>query len=215
MFGSKRLRIRLVRTKEQAAWKRKHVQPQASKIQFLHLRGTPRVSKSKTKQALILCRHDEYGIGDLKRRVMIRQTYLYRELMLRLNARKITDTYFCSKEKGLFNWKAYKKHKESIQKSFDILRRALARYKQRRIRAGYFYMCKNRSLHSVFVMSPLYIMPRKEALMKIKQTLQKREAYSSTSNKTTTGTHLSNLAGHLWLRYIFVIVIACIIIFYD
>jgi len=90
MFGSKRLRIRLAPTRERTAWKRQHVQPQASKVQYLDLRGK---GKFRNKQALIPCRYDEYGIGDLKRRVMIKCTYLYRELMLRLNARKITETY--------------------------------------------------------------------------------------------------------------------------
>ena len=211
MFGSKRLRIRLAPTKERTTWKRQHVQPQASKVQYLDLRGK---GKFRNKQALIPCRYDEYGIGDLKRRVMIKCTYLYRELMLRLNARKITETYYIWKEKGMFNWKAYRKHIESIWKSFDILRHALARYKDRRIKAGYFYMCKNRRLHLVFVMSPLYIMPRKEALKKIRRILQRREAYDPTHNKTTRGTHVSsskNIGGHirmqLLLLYLFTIVI--------
>jgi hypothetical protein len=119
MFGSKRLRIRLARTLGQTAWKRQHVQPQsqASKVQYLDFRGK---GKFRNKQALILCRYDEYGIGDLKRRVMTKKTYLYRELMLRLNATKIIEKFYIWKEKGMFNWKAYGKHKESIWKSFDM-----------------------------------------------------------------------------------------------
>ena len=75
-------------------------------------------------------------------------------------------------------------------------------------------MCKNRSLHLVFVMSPLYIMPRKEALKKIRRILQRREAYDPTHNKTTRGTHVSsskNIGGHIWMQllllYLFTIVI--------
>lgn len=95
---------------------------QASKVQYLDFRGK---GKFRNKQALILCRYDDYGIGDLKRRVMTKKkTYLYRELMLRLNATKITEKFYIWKEKGMFNWKAYGKHKESIWKSFDILRHA-------------------------------------------------------------------------------------------
>jgi hypothetical protein len=74
--------------------------------------------------------------------------------------------FFAWGEKGLLSWEVCdKEHKQSIQQSFGILRKALARYKDRRIRrAGYFYFCKHhRSLHLVFVMSPLlHTMPRKE-----------------------------------------------------
>ncbi|KAF8673768.1 hypothetical protein HU200_010626 [Digitaria exilis] len=151
---------------------------------------------------------------------MIRCTYLHRELMLRLDARRITEKFYLLKEKGMFSWKAYKKHKENIQKSFDTLRHAVARYKDRRIKAGYFYMCKNRNFHLVFVMSPLYIMPRKDALKKIRRILQKREAYNSTTKETTLGINVSNsircrvpIAIQVWLLYLFVIVVACSIIF--
>ena len=184
----------------------------------------------KTKQALILCRRDEYGITNLNRRAMIKYTYLYRELMLCLDARKITETYYYLEEKGMFSWEAYKEHKDSIQKSFETLRNALARYKYRRIKAGHFYMCTHRSLHLVFVMSPLYTMPRKEALTKIRQIIEKREAYDPTSNKTIIGTPalnlnrgigrvLKNIGGciliQVWWLNLFAAVIACIIVHYD
>jgi hypothetical protein len=68
-------------------------------------------------------------------------------------------------------------------------------------------MCKNRRLHLVFVMNPLYTMPRKEALKKIRRILEKRESYNPSSNKTTLGTHVSNLSRCLWLLYLFVIVL--------
>jgi hypothetical protein len=68
-------------------------------------------------------------------------------------------------------------------------------------------------------------MPRKEALKKIRQTLKKREAYDPTGNKTST--YVSNLDGpiarvlenlkstfiQVWLLYVFVVTIACIIAF--
>lgn len=82
------------------------------------------MAKFKTKRALILSRRDEYGTADLKRRVMIRCTYLYREVMLRLNARRITEEYYCLKEKGMFAWEAYGKHKEASKNHlilFDML----------------------------------------------------------------------------------------------
>lgn len=204
----------MVPTLEQAARERQHVQPQVSKFQHLDiLRKTGRVAKFRTKQILILCRRNEYGITDIKRNSMIKYTYLYRELMLRLDARKITEKFYRWKEKGMFDWKAYQKHRESFRKLFGALRHALARYRDRRIKAGYFYMCKHRSLHLVFVMSPLYTMPRKEALMKIRQILHMREAYDPTRNKITLGAHVWNLAQRLCLLYFFVIIMACIIIF--
>ena len=91
-------------------------------------------------------------------------------------------------------------------------------------------MCKNRSLHLVFVMSPLYTMPRKEALTKIRQIIEKREAYDPTSNKTIIGTPalnlnrgigrvLKNIGGcilmQVWWLNLFAAVIACIIVHYD
>lgn len=144
----------MVPTLEHAAQKRQHAQPQASKFQHLDLlRRTGKVARFRTKHTLILCRRNEYGIADVKRRVMIKYTYLHRELMLRLDGRRITEKFNRPKEKGMFNWKAYKKHRESIRKSYDTLHHALARYKDRHIKAGYFYMCRHRSLHLVFVMS--------------------------------------------------------------
>jgi len=183
---------------------------------------------------------------------MIKQTCLYREVMLRVKASKITAEYFDLKKKGLLSWEAYKEHREDIQKSFGFLRRAIARYKDRRIEAGCFYIRKDPILHKVFVMSPLYTMPRKDALKKIRQILQKREAffsrprraarfslsrksqkkreaYASICNKGPLATHGSNLARcldlfgnigrrrlvQLLLTYLFVIILACFIIFYD
>ncbi|KAG0548145.1 hypothetical protein BDA96_01G141500 [Sorghum bicolor] len=179
---------------------------------------------------LTLCRHDEYGITDLTRRVMIKETYLYRELRLRLAGRKLSAQYLDLKKKGMLRWEAYKEHREDIRKSFGFLGRALARYKDRRTKAGYFYMCKHRKVHKVFIMSPLYTMPRKGAMKKIRQILQKREAYDSIiSNNGPLGTHGSNLARcldllgsigrrglvQLLLIYLFVLILACAIIFYG
>ncbi|KAF8660434.1 hypothetical protein HU200_058018 [Digitaria exilis] len=158
---------------------------------------------------------------------MIKYTYLYRELMLRIKARRITHEFYLLREKGMLDWEVYGKHRESIRKSFDSLRSALTRYKERRIKAGYFYMCKHRSLHMVFVMSPLYTMPRKEARKKIKKILQRREAVGPNRNKTTIHTHVSSLAVYfgsvsesiftkVWLLYLFLVVISCIIVLvYD
>lgn len=182
-----------------------------------------------SKGRLTLCRRDEYGITDLNRRVMIKETYLYRELRLRLDRRKLTAEYLDLKKQGMLSWEAYNEHREDIHKSFGFLRRALATYKDRRIKAGLFYLCKHRRLHKVFIMSPLYTMPRKDALKKIRQILQKREAYASISNNGPLGKHGSNLARcldllgnigrrglvQLLLIYLFVLILACVIIFYD
>ncbi|KAK3141142.1 hypothetical protein QOZ80_4BG0330070 [Eleusine coracana subsp. coracana] len=96
------------------------------------------------REGFTLCRHNEYGIINLKKKVMVKCTYLYHELMLRLDARKATEMYIILKEKGMFSWPAYKEHRESIQKSFAILRHALGRYKDRGVKAGFFqYACSS------------------------------------------------------------------------
>jgi hypothetical protein len=176
-----------------------------------------------------LCRRNEFGTINLQRKVMIKQTYLYREWMLRIESRKITEKYYNLEEKGLLGWEAFKENKESIKKSCDIINRAFDRYKDRRIKAGYFYMCKHRTLHAVFVMSPLYIMPRKEALKKIRKILRRRETYVSNNATLGTNGHGSNLAkcfsflGNIgrrrfiqvvWLIYFFMITVGCIIVLY-
>jgi len=178
-----------------------------------------------------LCRRNEFGTINLQRKVMIKQTYLYREWILRIDSRKIAEKYYHLEEKGLLGWEAFKENRESIKKSCDIIDRAFDSYKDRRIKAGYFYMCKHRTLHAVFVMSPLYIMPRKEALKKIRKILRRRETYASISNNAILGTngHGSNLAkcfsflGNIgrrrfiqvvWLIYFFMITVGCIIVLY-
>ncbi|TVU44583.1 hypothetical protein EJB05_04028, partial [Eragrostis curvula] len=129
-------------------------------------------------EGFTLCRHDEFGIANLKKRCMVKQTNLYREFMLRLRARKITQEYYDLTKQGLFSWPAYMEHRESIQASFNTLRRALKRYRDRRIKAGFFYMYAHPNLHLVYVMMPLYTMPRQEALKKIRRLLRNREAYA-------------------------------------
>jgi hypothetical protein len=109
--------------------KKEHIQPASKPNTYICMEQS--VAKSRVKQSLALCRHDEYGIGNLKRRVMIKQSYLYKELMLRLEGRKITEKYYCLNEKGMFNWKTHGKHKESMRKSFDFLRHTLASERNR------------------------------------------------------------------------------------
>lgn len=178
-----------------------------------------------------LCRRNEFGTINLQQKVMIKQTNLYREWMLRIDSRKIAEEYYNWELKGMLSWEAFKENRESIKRSSDIIARALHKYKDRRIKAGYFYMCKHRTLHAVIIMSPLYTMPQREALKKIRKILRRREAYASISNNATLGTngHGSNLAKYfgslgnigqhrfiqvVWLIYLFVITIACITIFY-
>ncbi|KAJ1272877.1 hypothetical protein BS78_06G236300 [Paspalum vaginatum] len=168
---------------------------------------------------LTIVRHDEYGITDLRRKVPIKRTNLFREVKLRIRARVLTREYFGLKAKGMHSWEAYEEHRESIKRSFHTIHRALTRYKDRRIESGYFYICKHKNLQYswVFVMSPLYYMPRKEALKRVRYLLQKRQAYARPS---ITADNLAALAGRrltmkIWLIYLFVtIILACIILFY-
>lgn len=71
---------------------------------------------------------------------MVKGTYLYREFMLRLDVRRLTQQYYDLKEQGLHTWATYDEHKKSIKASFAAIRRSLKRYKDRRIKAGFFYM---------------------------------------------------------------------------
>jgi hypothetical protein len=147
--------------------------------------------------------------------------------MFRVEARKITDQYVLLKRKGLLSWAAYKEHRESIQASFEFLRLALQRYKDRRLNAGFFYMYANPCKHSVYVMSPLYTMPRKQALKKIRRLLQNGQHYyaraSSNTNSTTLSVQQSNVVApgniggfrlmHMFFLHFFVMVLAWMIVY--
>ena len=177
-----------------------------------------------TPQRFTLCRRDEHGITNLKKRVVVKSSYLHRECKLRLKARKITQEYILLKQQGLHSWAAYKEHGESIQNLFAVLRRALGRYKARRIEAGFFYMFAHPRQHSLYVMSPLYTLPRKEALKKIKRLRRRREHYVRASSITSLTVQGSNLALgknigecsrliQIFLLYLFVIILAWMIVY--
>lgn len=51
---------------------------------------------------------------------MIKKTYLYRELRLRLDGRKLTAEYLDMKKQGMLSWEAYE-HREDIHESFGFL----------------------------------------------------------------------------------------------
>ncbi|KAJ1297427.1 hypothetical protein BS78_01G375400 [Paspalum vaginatum] len=185
----------------------------------------------------VIC-HNEYGITDLRRKVTIKPTYLFREVRLRLEARLLSRQYTSLIAEGMRGWEAYKEHQESFKRSLHAIRRALMRYKDRRIESGYFYICKHKSkqYNRVFVMSPLYYMPRKEALKRVRYLLQRRQAYAPPSRTadnvavlgaSTHGsilarfvTSFGNIGGRrltikVWLIYLFVtVILACIILFY-
>jgi hypothetical protein len=65
--------------------------------------------------------------------------------------------------------------------SYDTIIRALKRYKDRRIKVGFFYMYANPKYNIVHVMSPLYTLPRQEALKKIRRLRRNRQAYALAS----------------------------------
>ncbi|TVU16567.1 hypothetical protein EJB05_40138 [Eragrostis curvula] len=68
-------------------------------------------------EGFTLCRRDEYGVVNLKKKVMVKGTNLYREFRLRLEARKLTEAYNLLKGRGLVSWAAYEEHRESIKGS--------------------------------------------------------------------------------------------------
>lgn len=126
--------------------------------------------------------------------------------------------YILLKEKGMLNWPAYQEHRESIHKSFAVLRRALARYKRSRIKAGFFYMLAHPRQHSVFVMSPLYAMPREVALKKVRWLRRNRKAFERRSNDTSGSSKSMVAPGNvgrmqMFSLYIFVIVLTCMIVY--
>lgn len=124
---------------------------------------------------------------------MVKGTYLYREFMLRLDVRRLTQQYYDLKEQGLHTWAAYDEHKKSIKASFAAIRRSLKRYKDRRIKAGFFYMCTHSTLNLLYVMSPMYTMPQKEALKKIRRILRNRVLCTSKQRKTSWYIKIINL----------------------
>ncbi|KAF8702421.1 hypothetical protein HU200_011982 [Digitaria exilis] len=82
----------------------------------------------------------------------------------------------------MLSWPAYKENSLCIKRVLNTLRDALRRYKERRLKDGYFYLVPARQQYAMSVRSPLFTMPRKEAMKKIKLLRQKREAVSCAGN---------------------------------
>uniref|UniRef100_A0A0E0H753 Uncharacterized protein n=1 Tax=Oryza nivara TaxID=4536 RepID=A0A0E0H753_ORYNI len=125
---------------------------------------------------LTFCRRDEYGITDMPRQVMIKQTYLFRELKLRFAGRRIDNEMKILHEQGMYDWEEYNEHKTNIEVSIAAIRNALKKYRERRIKARVFYLVPHLTEISYFVRSHLKTMPREEALKKIMLDRQRSEA---------------------------------------
>ncbi|KAF8644609.1 hypothetical protein HU200_066392 [Digitaria exilis] len=85
-------------------------------------------------------------------------------------------------------WPAYKQERKSFNALFAAIRRALERYKDHRIKYGSFCILTHPTVNAIYVMSPLYTMPRKQASRRIRHLLRNREAYAQASiNKPSLG----------------------------
>lgn len=181
------------------------------KIQFI---GGPR--------GFTLCRRDEYGVTRLKDRRMLKTTSLHREFKLRTDSRTLSQEYYDLREQGLGKWPAFKEQRKSFNSLFDALRRALKRYKDHRIKSGSFYIRTHPTLNAIYVMSPLYTMPRKQASRKIRRLLRNREAYAQASISKPSlgqqGSKANNEQRHnrtmkILFLYLFVMILAFMLIF--
>lgn len=165
---------------------------------------------------LTFCRRDEYGITDMPRQVMIKQTYLFRELKLRFAGRRIDNEMKILHEQGMYDWEEYNEHKTNIEVSIAAIRNALKKYRERRIKAMVFYLVPHLTEISYFVRSHLKTMPREEALKKIMLDRQRSEACerakmeSISSSKKYIGTHTTT---HTALVYLVVLMLAYMIVF--
>jgi hypothetical protein len=53
------------------------------------------------RKGFTICRRNEYGLINLKKKCVVKETHLYRELLLRLRVRPITQEIYDLRKKGL------------------------------------------------------------------------------------------------------------------
>ncbi|KAF8708748.1 hypothetical protein HU200_030134 [Digitaria exilis] len=141
---------------------------------------------------------------------MLKTTSLHRECRLRIDSRTLSQEYYDLREQGMRKWPAYKQERKSFNALFAAIRRALGRYKDHRIKYGSFYILTHPTVNAIYVMSPLYTMPRKQASRRIRHLLRNREAYAQASIiKPSLGQQGST---KILVLYLFVIILACMLI---
>jgi hypothetical protein len=112
----------------------------------------------------------------------------------------------------VFKWQAYNDNRESINKTIRFLRERLARYKERRLKFGLFYLAPHKERLSVVVVSHLKHMPLKEALRRSRLDLDRRRRILERYNARRQPPALSSPTAKLVFDTVCSVFLACLII---
>ena len=143
---------------------------------------------------------------------MRRTTSLGREASLRLEMRIKSEYFQRLKRAGVFKCQAFKDNRESINKTIRFLRERLARYKERRLKFGLFYLAPHNERLAVVVVSHLKHMPLKEALRRSRLDLDRRRRILERYNARRQPPALSSPTAKLVLYTVCSVFLACLII---
>uniref|UniRef100_K3ZCY3 Uncharacterized protein n=2 Tax=Setaria italica TaxID=4555 RepID=K3ZCY3_SETIT len=194
----------------------------------MHKKGNFKVGKKKCK--LGVC--NEYGIRvfDFKKGeqdsvlwghmgIMLKTTSLEREVSLDVQMRIMSEYVHRLKGMGTSKWEAYKENKESINNTIRFLREQLARYKDRRLKFGLFYLAPHSTRMDIIVIRHLDHMPLNEAFRRSRLELEKRrcilEKYNASCQQPHASASLSSIVinNKLMMYTILSMFLGCMIIF--
>jgi hypothetical protein len=149
---------------------------------------------------------------------MIKSTPLYRETCQRIFLRVALDDYNGLVRRGMLTWEAYKERRLAIDRSIEIIRDSIRRYKERRLQAGLFYLVPCRDGLGMNTRSHLFRMPLGEALKKRRQEIRKwkqlRDSYNNSKQASIPGTTvLRSYAERLLMNTFSSIILGCALIF--
>ena len=148
---------------------------------------------------------------------MAKTTSLDREVSLLVQKRIAVVYHNMLKGLAMLTWTVYKKHRRSMNHLIDIINEKLSRYKDRRLKGGFFYLVPNKKTCDITVHSHMYNMPLQEALAKTREELKKREEIlvkyksSGTSNSARTIVYFASPMIKLLLSIMFSMILAYMI----
>jgi hypothetical protein len=94
------------------------------------------------------------------------------------------DDYNELVRRGMLTWEAYKERRFAIDRSIQIIRDNIRKYKERRLHRGLFYMAPCLDGPGITTRSHLYTMPLGEALKKRRQKIRKRKKLLDSYNNS-------------------------------
>ncbi|KAF2936595.1 hypothetical protein DAI22_04g314000 [Oryza sativa Japonica Group] len=170
------------------------------------------------KKNFRLCLRDERGTWICSEGyTMAKTTSLDREVSLLVQKRIAVVYHNMLKGLAMLTWTVYKKHRRSMNHLIDIINEKLSRYKDRRLKGGFFYLVPNKKTCDITVHSHMYNMPLQEALAKTREELKKREEIlvkynsSGTSNSARTIVSFASPMIKLLLSIMFSMILAYMI----